>query len=64
MTIFGDTVWAVSCVADGGNDQRQLVIESGFVSNLVQLLTHKEVEVQRERNALRDVENLEIGTND
>ncbi len=62
MNTLVDTVWAVSYLADDDNDQRQLVIESIFVPNLVQLLTHKEVEIQTA--ALRAVGNIVTGTNE
>ncbi|CAK9254394.1 unnamed protein product, partial [Sphagnum jensenii] len=62
VTILVDTVWAVSYLTDGGNDQIQLVIESGIVPNLVPLLNHKEVKVQTA--ALRAVGNIVTGTDE
>lgn len=60
--ILVDTVWALSYLTDGGNDQIQLVIEMGIVAHLVPLLSHKEVKVQTA--ALRAVGNIATGTDD
>ena len=43
--ILVDTVWALSYLTDGGNSNIQLVIDSGVVSQLIPLLSHKEVKV-------------------
>lgn len=62
VTILVDTVWALSYLTDGGNDQIQLVIDSGVVPFLVPLLSHKEVKVQTA--ALRAVGNIVTGNDE
>lgn len=62
ITILVDTVWALSYLTDGGNDQIQLVIESGVVPFLVPLLSHPEVKVQTA--ALRAVGNIVTGNDE
>lgn len=49
-------------MTDGGNDQIQMVIDSGVVPRLIPLLSHKEVKVQTA--ALRAVGNIVTGTDE
>lgn len=52
----------MSYLTDGGNEQIQMVIDSGVVPRLIPLLSHKEVKVQTA--ALRAVGNIVTGTDE
>ncbi|XP_050414688.1 importin subunit alpha-4 [Patella vulgata] len=62
VNILVDTVWALSYLTDGGNDQIQLVIDSNVVPLLVPLLNHPDVKVQTA--ALRAVGNIVTGSDE
>lgn len=57
-----DTIWAISYLTDGGNDQIQFVIDCGIVPKLIPLLSHKDSKVQTA--ALRAVGNIVTGSDE
>ncbi|GMT16850.1 hypothetical protein PFISCL1PPCAC_8147, partial [Pristionchus fissidentatus] len=52
-------VWALYSLTDGGNEQIEMVVESGAVPDLILLLGHSDVKVQT--TALRAVRNISTG---
>jgi hypothetical protein len=57
--ILGDVCWALSYISDGSDERIQLIIESGIVQRIVELLMHKDFHVQTP--ALRTIGNIVTG---
>ncbi|XP_074593597.1 karyopherin alpha3 [Brevipalpus obovatus] len=62
ISILVDTIWALSYLTDCGNQQIQLVIDSGLVAHLIPLLGHDDIKVQTA--ALRVIGNIVTGTDE
>ncbi|KAH7645902.1 karyopherin alpha3 [Dermatophagoides farinae] len=61
-SILVDVVWAISYITDHGNEQIQMVIDSGLVSFIIPLLHHEDLKIQTP--ALRVIGNIVTGTDD
>nr|XP_027197096.1 importin subunit alpha-3-like [Dermatophagoides pteronyssinus] len=61
-SILIDVVWAISYITDHGNEQIQMVIDSGLVSFIIPLLHHEDLKIQTP--ALRVIGNIVTGTDD
>ncbi|OTF70281.1 importin subunit alpha-4-like protein [Euroglyphus maynei] len=61
-SILVDVVWAISYITDHGNEQIQMVIDSGLVSFIIPLLHHDDLKIQTP--ALRVIGNIVTGTDD
>lgn len=57
--ILGDVCWALSYISDNSNKHIQLIIESGIIQRIVELLMHKDFNVQTP--ALRIIGNIVTG---